>query len=65
MTTTCGLCPAESIGSAEFDAGNNAETRVYLELCQKHWDEMERDEWAFQKKYWAEIDQLVVERSME
>lgn len=65
MKTFCGLCPEESIGPAEFDAGNNAETRVYLELCQEHWDEMERDECAFQKKHYEKLDQLVVERSME
>jgi hypothetical protein len=54
----CTFCKKPSVESLEFEAGNNAETAVWVELCQKHFDEYDKDEWAFQDKHCDKLNDM-------
>ena len=59
---TCRLCKRKSFEQAEFEAGNNAEIPVWLDLCQKHYKEFEKDGDKFQEKHFKIIEQLAAEK---
>lgn len=51
------FCKQPEIDRLEFEAGNNAEVPVSMPVCQQHWDECEKDEWAFRDKYAGRIEE--------
>ncbi len=62
---SCALCKQPEVDRLEFEAGNNAEFPVSVPVCQAHWDECEKDEWAFRDKYGEKIDAMAYERLID
>lgn len=61
----CSVCKKHSVDSMEFEGGNNAEFSMIFEMCQEHWDEYEKDEYAFRDKYAELIDNECYERLID
>lgn len=61
--TKCDLCPEPATDSTEIDTGNNAETRLPLNLCDRHMHECEHDA-RFQENHFPAIEQLITEREV-
>jgi hypothetical protein len=56
MKRHCALCRNEAPDSIDLECGNNAENSVALWLCDAHYDEFEKDNYAFQDKYADKIE---------
>lgn len=54
---TCSLCKQPEVDSLEFEGWNNAELSMVMRLCEAHFAEYEKDEYAFQTKYAEKIDE--------
>ena len=52
----CSLCKEIAVDEREFEGGNNAEFSMTMQLCEVHFNEYEKDEWAFRDKYGEKID---------
>lgn len=55
-THKCILCKAPAVEGLEFEGGNNAEFSCTFWVCEKHLEEYDKDEYAFQDKYASHID---------
>lgn len=61
----CAICKQHAVDSIEFEGGNNAELSMIFNMCQAHFDEYEKDEWAFRDKYAEKIDNDCYERLID
>jgi hypothetical protein len=62
---SCAICKQPEVDQIEFEAGNNAEFPVSFPVCENHWNECEKDEWAFRDKYGEKIDEMAYERLID
>ena len=61
----CQLCRKEATDAISFDAGNNAEYPISVNLCDAHLDEEEKTGYKFQQKYGEKIDELAYARLVD
>ena len=61
----CGLCDNQAEDCLDFDAGNNAEIPVSVNLCEDHLKEEEKMGAYFQSKYGTQIDRLAYDRLVD
>lgn len=59
---TCHLCSDVSVETVDFEAGNNAEIGVYMNLCEKHLTECDETGYEFEKKYADKLNYLANEK---
>lgn len=64
MTPKCAFDERPAVDRTAFDAGNNAETLVRVDICAACESEMEADEFAFQDKHAGRLNQIAAESSI-
>lgn len=62
INVECELCPREASDSVDFETGNNAEMAVTIPLCNVHLEELEKTGYAFEEKYYKQIEEAAWER---
>lgn len=65
INMSCSLCKQPAVDSREFEGGNNAEFSMIMEMCETHFQEYEKDEFAFMDKYTSQIDDGCYERLID
>lgn len=58
----CNLCGKEAFDAVDFEAGNNAEIPVSINLCDQHFSEQEKDFKKFMDQFGGKIDELAYDK---
>ena len=61
----CAFCTGEAVDQVEFEAGNNAEVGIYVDVCQVHLDEIDNDtDYTFQGRHSDVIESIAADKLM-